>query len=558
MSNLAFGGKLVHGAPSVGSLMPAVQMPTDPICRFDQRATSIAEALSQDGPTRGDPIQSRCGDAGRNAVIKVLEAVNGANTAPAGADGFPAFTYWPHWNDITHQKMWIDWIRRSWQYGQRVMVALSHNNRTLANLLGSGGPISGVKDDKASSALQIAEIKKLVADHPDFMEVADTPEKLRSIVQSGRLAVVLGVEIDKIGNFGPGVTAQTIDDEIAALHGQGVRYVLPIHLTDNVFGDTAIYDDVYNILNLRENNVFWSVGCALFGDEVGFRAQSFSAILAPLLPAGAPALPGYPSCLQTLSGGTVFRGHVNARTANGLTTLGDAVLSSLMKRGMIVDIDHMSDRAANRTLSRAAAVPAGGYPVMSGHAGIRNRADFGAENSRTTTQLARVACLGGMFGLGSGAKNGTRAVDWATQYARGYEVMRRAFAPGGLCPQETPLGVGFIGLGTDTNGLVKTPRAPLFDSAGPPRFTDIYNPNNPVNAGVSPLGRSTQGTRTWDYNTDGVAHYGMFADFLRDVRTLPANATMTGRQIVDDQMMYGADYFYRMWLKADTQKARVP
>ena len=72
------------------------------------------------------------------------------------------------------------------------------------------------------------------------------------------------------------------------------------------------------------------------------------------------------------------------------------------------------------------------------------------------------------------------------------------------------------------------------------------------------MSRSTQGTRTWDYNTDGVAHYGMFADFLRDVRTLPANATMNGRQIVDDQMMYGADYFYRMWLKADTQKARVP
>ena len=139
--------------------------------------------------------------------------------------------------------------------------------------------------------------------------------------------------------------------------------------------------------------------------------------------------------------------------------------------------------------------------------------------------------------------------------------MRRAFAPGGLCPQETPLGVGFIGLGTDTNSLVKTPRAPMLDPVGPPRFTDIYNPNNPLNAGVSTLSRPPRNPNTnttWDYNVDGVAHYGMFADFLRDVRTLPANATMNGRQIVDDQMMYGADYFYRMWLKADTQKARVP
>ena len=97
--------------------------------------------------------------------------------------------------------MWVDWIRRAWQGGQRVMVALSHNNRTLADLLGSGGPISGVRDDRASSDLQIQEIKRLVAEYPDFMALATTPGELHSIVQGGRLAVVLGVEIDKIGNF---------------------------------------------------------------------------------------------------------------------------------------------------------------------------------------------------------------------------------------------------------------------------------------------------------------------------------------------------------------------
>ena len=63
--------------------------------------------------------------------------------------------------------------------------------------------------------------------------------------------------------------------------------------------------------------------------------------------------------------------------------------------------------------------------------------------------------------------------------------------------------------------------------------------------------------RTWDYNLDGAAHYGMFVDFLRDVRTLPGVAGMTGKQMVDDQMMHGAEYFYRMWIKADAQKARV-
>jgi hypothetical protein len=50
----------------------------------------------------------------------------------------------------------------------------------------------------------------------------------------------------------------------------------------------------------------------------------------------------------------------------------------------------------------------------------------------------------------------------------------------------------------------------------------------------------------------------MFVDFLRDVRTLPATATMTGRQIVDDQMMYGAENFYRMWLKPRRRRHGFP
>lgn len=43
----------------------------------------------------------------------------------------------------------------------------------------------------------------------------------------------------------------------------------------------------------------------------------------------------------------------------------------------------------------------------------------------------------------------------------------------------------------------------------------------------------------------------MFVDFLRDVRLFKLPGSMPGRQMVDDQMMYGADYFYRMWQKAD-------
>jgi hypothetical protein len=160
-----------------------------------------------------------------------------------------------------------------------------------------------------------------------------------------------------------------------------------------------------------------------------------------------------------------------------------------------------------------------------------------------------------MFGLGT---DGAGAHRWTLQYDRAYNAMRRAFAPNGLCSNTLPLGPGLVALGTDANSLVKTPVPPMLDPVGPPRFADIYNADNPLNAGVPALTLSTTGTKTWDYNVDGVAHYGMFVDFLRDVRMFTQPGVMTGREMFDDQMMYGADYFYRMWLKADTQKARVP
>jgi hypothetical protein len=228
---------------------------------------------------------------------------------------------------------------------------------------------------------------------------------------------------------------------------------------------------------------------------------------------------------------------------------------------MIIDIDHMSDRAANRALSLANFSQdfSQAYPLMSGHTGIRDRhsQDLGAENARTKAQLAQVACLGGMFGVGT---DGMGAFKWARAYAEGYEIMRRAFAPGGACPAATPLGVSFIGLGTDMNSLVRTPPPSLLDVFGTPHYADIYNPdpNYPINVPLPPLIRSTTGNRTWDYNNDGVAHYGMYVDFLRDVRTWDGSATNTGKQIVDDQLAYGAENFYRMWLKAETQKTRIP
>ena len=559
MSNLAFGGKLFHGGPDVGSLLPAVQMPYDPQCRFDARAVNMEEALSDDAPTHGDVFQSKCGNSLRQIVIS--QAEKGGLQQPGHAVGAPTFVNWPKWNDITHQKMWWEWIKRARDGGLRVMVALSHNNRTLADVIGPGGPMSGFTDDVHSSDLQIAEIKAFVGRHPEFMEVALNAADVERIVRANKLAIVLGVEIDNIGNFNqlPAITPNMVAGEIQRLYNQGVRYIFPIHLTDNVFGGTAIYNNDFNWANYRESlfpsplllspripgaGNFWKVECALPpappfpGDEIGFKAaidtgdSILSGLQAPIRFAklGIPATanpPVSPAC------------PVGHRNAQGLTPLGELAIREMMKRGMIIDIDHMSHKSAERALQIAEGITGGGYPLTSGHSGIRNQnvEHSNAENSRTRTQLARIGCLQGMFGLGT---DGADAYDWARQYVQAFISMQ--------CSSKVSFGPGNVAFGTDMNSLVKSPRPTAIVPPPLARNSVIYNNAFP---------RSQTGTKTWDYNLEGVAHYGLLADFVKDVRTAPVNQGMTGADLVDNHLMRSADYFWHMWQKIEAQKVNV-
>ena len=54
------------------------------------------------------------------------------------------------------------------------------------------------------------------------------------------------------------------------------------------------------------------------------------------------------------------------------------------------------------------------------------------------------------------------------------------------------------------------------------------------------MDRQQSGTRTYDVNVDGVAHYGMFPDYIEDLRMI------AGDQIVDD-LANGAEAYLQMW-----------
>jgi hypothetical protein len=56
--------------------------------------------------------------------------------------------------------------------------------------------------------------------------------------------------------------------------------------------------------------------------------------------------------------------------------------------------------------------------------------------------------------------------------------------------------------------------------------------------------RQRSGTREYDLNTDGMAHYGLFADWFQDLRNM-------GGQTMANELMRGAEAYLQMWERSN-------
>jgi hypothetical protein len=141
----------------------------------------------------------------------------------------------------------------------------------------------------------------------------------------------------------------------------------------------------------------------------------------------------------------------------GLTNEGKIAINEMMKRGMLIDIDHMSDASKMDTFGLNVS---GGYPLNSGHSGLRGffpagyPRDEAAVNERLTTagQYATISKLHGMAGVGGVFD----AFQWSEANQQVITAMTTASTPSPAA-----------GFGTDTDGM-------------PPRCTPRIDPANPV------------------------------------------------------------------------------
>lgn len=520
MSHLGFGGHVLHGAPDVGIAMPIGSIYRNNDCnRSIERARDASVALGScySAHAGKDWIKNKCGNDIRRLVLNGLEDGNHTNK-PHSVDhpqGFPNFSRIPKHDDILHQQMWVDWIERAYRGGMRVMVALAVNNYTLAHGIeaSEGNP----RTDKASGDLQIRELKRMVARHP-WMEIAYSARDLRRIVgQRDKLAIVIGVELDDMGDFVVNKSkpaAAAVRSEIQRLHRQGVRYAFPVHLIDNYFAGTAVYEDELNRANCFHYGSWWKLRCTdgrgrdEFGIEHEVESGSDLFKLMKLGSCGGSA--PVPKCGRG-------QGHMNRE---GLTALGREAISEMMRLGMIIDIDHTSLASLHGILSHTV-TPAGKYPLVSGHNGMRpSKGGGGNENQRTRAQYIELAQRKGMAGVGWGA---LRSDEWMRKLLD----VRATSVP--------------LALGSDINGLVvqPSPRA----GCSPSRPCVVYSDSFP---------RPTFGSKTWDYNRDGVAHIGLFPDLLKDIE-----GQGRGPEIVN-ALFDGAEAFAVTWENSERIGRSVP
>jgi hypothetical protein len=369
------------------------------------------------GDTEGPMSQALSEDKCRSIHGGVLRTMGGRNMqhAAIGAmdehlfDGYPTFIGWPTYRSKTHQVQHVDWMRRAFDGGQRLIVALGVTNMFWATrALGPGQAPNTPIDDETVALKQLQMMRDIVGRQSSWMEIATSPDHARRIIHQNKLAVVLGVESDNFGNFKDAsytwrdggnypippsgrLVALPADREAAraiirqkidAYYASNlVRQVTPLHYVSGVFGGTAVFRGQFALIqdsftgkryNLRNATAQEGVYYNLWKDWSGFQAfLGMGLRVTPdwyvncVDPANRTLIPGSQA---TAASGTTYVCNNTSVNADGLTPRGEVLIEELMRRGMLVDTEHSSAPSASTMASIARRY---GYPLMSSHSDVR-------------------------------------------------------------------------------------------------------------------------------------------------------------------------------------------
>ncbi|GAA1568021.1 MULTISPECIES: galactose-binding domain-containing protein [Streptomyces] len=478
MSNEGFGGRLICGRP------------------FSEQG--IADALKD------------CPEHYPDGTLAVFDFITKGGDGKHDPNGWPTFKDWPAHDSLTHQQNYYAWIERAWRGGQRVLVNDLVTNGVICSVYffkdRGCDEMTAIRLEAQKTYDMQAYVDKMYGGPgKGWFRIVTDSDQAREVVKQGKLAVVLGVETSE--PFGckqildiAQCSREDIDRGLDELHRLGVRSMFLCHKFDNalcgVRFDEGALGTAINVGQFLSTGTFWQTEQCTgpqHDNPIGLAAAPSAQ---KQLPAGV-SMPSYSA-----------EARCNTR---GLTELGEYALRGMMKRKMMLEVDHMSVKAAGRALD---ILESESYPgVISSHSWM------------DTGWLERLYKLGG---FATGYMNGAESF---SAEAKRTDALRDKY------------GVGY-GFGTDMNGVGGWPAPRGADTPNPVRY-----PFRSTDGG-SVIDRQTTGQRTWDLNTDGAAHYGMVPDWIEDVR-------IVGGQGVVDDLFKGAESYLRTWGASERHKGGV-
>jgi microsomal dipeptidase-like Zn-dependent dipeptidase len=400
--------------------------------------------------------------------------------------GWPTFAGWPVHDTVTHQQTYYVWLQRAFMAGLRLVVAQTVEDEPLCRLEPRR---SHSCDETETIGLEVRRLRALQSyvdaqsggPRKGWFRLVYSPRQARRAIKRGQMAVLIGVESSDL--FGcseyrgePQCTRADVDRGIRLFKRWGIRSLFVAHWVNNAFAGAALEGGAQgifiNAMNaLQTGRYFQTEPCPEpgQGEEVFFSLALVEAFQ-PAFPALAPlfglgAAPVYPPGRQCNS--------------KGLTDLGEYLIKRLIENHMLIEVDHLSEKARLQVLAIAEGEH---YPLVSSHT------ETGGH--WTPSDLRRLYALGG-FAVARPDNSGPLAE--AVLKLRDYRRRGRFFG---------------VGLGTDTGGLGAQP-GPEPDAGTEPLSYPFRSYDRKVK-----FGRQRTGERRFDLNGDGVAQYGLIPDLL--------------------------------------------
>ena len=479
---------------------------------------------------------------------------DGGDRAALGAEsnlGAPLFNGWPTWNTTTHQQAYHVWLERAWRGGLRLTVMLAVTNEALCL---TTKRLRGTVCDDGMAAIdaQLEEARRFEAfldaraggPGQGWFRIVTTPQQARSVIAAGKLAVVLGIEMDNLFNCkfaerdptSGECTEASVRAFVDEYYAKGVRHIFPVHNFDNAFGSPATWQDAIHIGNRGVEGRWWDAedcpGDYGFKLNDGFGTTLFNVMIS-LFGFGIGEIPGP---------------HPGDASCNalGLTELGEVLIDQLIRRGIVIDVDHMSRRAFDETLAIAESTDPP-YPVVASHVQFfdLNVEPIRHERMRTRAQLERIRDVGGM--VAAMLKDDQQDTDeigrkfhvaygsvvddcrhssktWAQMYQYAVDVMGGPVAFGsdfnGVAGHTGPR-FGSEACGGDPGPLGNAPEAPARLAERRAQLLAGNRVEYPFTLpGFGRFERQVTGHKTFDFNVDGLAHVGLLPDLVADLREI--------------------------------------